>query len=342
MLLIANEPVVCRGSGARLADLPLDLVAVSEPRRAEKLLDMADFDVLVVDLSRPGTGRLDLLRHARRVAPGAGIILVSGASYHHEIADAFALGAVDYLPKPVAAADLVRSISRALADDEPQGGPQPLEELALELGSAGKRAALKGMQALVSAVEARDPDTRRHGTQVARYARHLARRLDLEADLVAALAVAALIHDVGKIGIPDAILTTPGELTPEQFECVRRHPGLGEYIIRNVPVFEAEARIVRHHHENWDGSGYPDGLSGEEISLASRVIRIADAIDAMLMRRSYRTAYPVEYMLDELRRCGGREFDPKLAAVAVEWCRLHPRELALAASDRHPAPVESR
>ena len=296
-------------------------------------MELERFDVLVVDLPRPGGGQLDLLRHARQCSPEARIILISSVSYHQELAEAFALGASDYLQRPVSPEDLSGSISRVMSADGAPNRAGPWEGLELTLHSEQRQAALEGIRALVRAVEARDPFTKRHSTQVAQYALHLARRLDVKGEALESIAVAALVHDVGKIGIPDAILTLPGRLTPEQFECVRRHSGLGEYIIRNLSVFDAEARIVRHHHENWDGSGYPDGLSREEIPLASRVIRVADTMDAMLMRRIYRRPYPVETMLEEFTRCAGRDFDPKLAHLTVAWCRLHPEALVVPSPD---------
>ena len=148
--------------------------------------------------------------------------------------------------------------------------------------------------------------------------------------------VSALLHDVGKIGVPDRILTKPGKLTDDEFEYVRRHPPLGADILANITLFGHEALIVRHHHENWDGSGYPDGLTGEEIPWAARVINIADSIDAMLMERTYKSAYAIDRMMLELRMCAGRQFDPAIAAAALSWCDQHPDELITPAR-----PIES-
>jgi HD-GYP domain-containing protein (c-di-GMP phosphodiesterase class II) len=175
---------------------------------------------------------------------------------------------------------------------------------------------------------------------VEHYATQLAGRLNLSSDVVESISVAAIVHDVGKIGVPDHILTKPGSLSEKEFTSIRLHPALGEQIIRNLSVFNAEAKIIRHHHENWDGSGYPDALAGEDIPLGSRIIRIADAMDAMLMARSYKGPYPVETMLDELTCCAGRDFDPKMAGIAAEWSRMHTQELTLARPS--PKPARSR
>jgi HD-GYP domain-containing protein (c-di-GMP phosphodiesterase class II) len=134
---------------------------------------------------------------------------------------------------------------------------------------------------------------------------------------------------VGKIGVPDSILTKAGPLTEEETQQVRRHPALGADILANVTLFGREASLVRHHHERWDGKGYPDGLAGEETPLCSRIIQVADCMDAMLMERTYKRGYPLSGMLEELARASGSQFDPRLAAAAIAWCRANPGLLIL-------------
>ena len=141
--------------------------------------------------------------------------------------------------------------------------------------------------------------------------------------------IAALLHDIGKIGVPDCVLTKAGSLTDEEFELIRRHPVLGADILSNITLFAHEAMVVRHHHENWDGSGYPDELVGEEIPWAARVINVADSMDAMLMERTYKDPYTVDRMLGELRICSGSQFEPAIAAVAIEWCEGNMEKLIL-------------
>lgn len=189
---------------------------------------------------------------------------------------------------------------------------------------------LLGMvRALVRAVEAKDFYTRWHSEQVAHYAVHLAQRLGLEAKTVESIRIAALLHDVGKIGVPDHILVKPGPLTEEEFAIVRRHPGMGAEILSHIAMLDQEAVLVRHHHERWDGGGYPEGLFGDQTPLGARLIQISDSIDAMLMERTYKRCYSPEKMIDELVRCAGKQFDPVLAGEAVQWCRANPDKLVL-------------
>ena len=341
VLAVTDEPLGCKLVEDLLAAPGLDCVAVGDPQEAKGLLSQERFDVLVVDIATCEADRLDLLKHARQESPDSKVILASSVSIPREIARAFALGAIDYVQKPFSGEDLIRAISRAadlsVADREPSSS----HWAGLRLDSQRKQVALEGIRALVCAVEAKDPYTRLHSEQVAHYSSHLARRLDLPAELIESISLAALVHDVGKIGVPDDILTKAGKLAEQEMARVRMHPGLGEYIIQNLSLFDVEATIIRHHHENWDGSGYPDGLSAEEIPLGSRLIRITDAMDAMLMQRSYKSAYPVETMFDELERCAEKDFDPSMAAAAIEWARLHPQEVMLVSPAGTADPTES-
>jgi putative nucleotidyltransferase with HDIG domain len=199
----------------------------------------------------------------------------------------------------------------------------------MEIHEQAATACMDSVLALVRAVEAKDAYTRRHSEQVAHYAHSLAKALNLSAPLIERIRIAALLHDIGKIGIPDYILTKPGPLTSEEFEYIRRHPDLGAEILGTIGVFKTESMFVRHHHERWDGCGYPDGLTGEETPLGARIIQISDCIDAMLMARTYKKSYTVEKMLGELVRCAGSQFDPKIAAAAVAWCQSHTEALVV-------------
>ena len=307
-------------------DLGMEFRVVSDPDEMMEALNNATYDVLVVDTSGSEHPVEDFLERARKLSPRSRIILTGDVSVPHQFVKAFTLGTQDYLHKPFTAEDLLRSISRVVAVP---ASPTESEEFTVRLDSARKQSAFEGIRALVCAVEAKDRSTRGHSEHVAHYAKCLAERIDMHPDQAESTFIAALVHDVGKIGVPDSILTKPDRLNEEEFEAIRYHSALGEYIIRNLSVFAAEANIVRHHHENWDGSGYPDGLSGEQIPLPSRVLRVADAIDAMLTHRSYKSPYPIEAMLIELSHCAGREFDKKIASAAVAWCRMNPRELIL-------------
>ncbi len=331
ILTVYDEPGVCSAIRSRLSAHGFDCQATSDPRLVEELLASQQFDVLIVDIAMPGLNGLELLVHAKQHSPNCKGILITGKSNRELLAQALMLGAYEYLEKPVSMDDLMAAVSRAARDksDIPE---LPLRAAdALRTRSSAREAALDSIWALIRAIEAKDPFTKEHSEHVTQYAVALGVALDLSANTIETLHVAALLHDVGKIGVPDRILTKPGPLTEEEFEYIRRHSALGADILAKITVFGREAEIVRHHHERWDGEGYPDGLAEREPPLASRIIMVADSMDAMLMSRSYKKSYPVEKMLDELRRCAGTQFDPQIAATAVEWCNTNPDKLILSA-----------
>ncbi len=177
------------------------------------------------------------------------------------------------------------------------------------------------IQALAAAVDAKDAYTNGHSERVAKYAAELAQWVGSSPDLVDRVFRAGTLHDVGKIGVPDSILKKPGRLEPEEARIMETHPVLGEAIVAKVPQLKDLLPGVRHHHERWDGAGYPDGLAGEAIPLIARLIALADTYDAMTSDRPYRKGLPVEVALTEISRSSGIQFEPALAEAFVEMMR---------------------
>ncbi len=183
---------------------------------------------------------------------------------------------------------------------------------------------------IVAAMEARDPDMAQHSLRVAEMTESICSLLAFSAEEKTIYHIAAHLHDIGKIGVPDAILFKRGELTKEEWTAIRRHPVIGYEILRSVDCFREIAGIVLHHHERYDGNGYPYGLAGEAIPLGSRIIAIADSTDAMLSRRSYREAIGEERCRGELLMQKGAMYDPTLTDIALtHWPKLmHARNAA--------------
>lgn len=174
------------------------------------------------------------------------------------------------------------------------------------------------VRSILKALNCKDEYTHGHSTRVAYYSLCLARELDLSDELLYDIEVAALFHDIGKIGVPDDILRKPDRLNAEEFEIMKKHPELSEEILKGFEPFENIARYTRHHHERYDGRGYPDGLKGEEIPFASRVILIADTFDAMTSTRPYRKGLSYQIAFEELREFSGTQFDPKLVEPFIQ------------------------
>ncbi len=181
-----------------------------------------------------------------------------------------------------------------------------------ELRRKLQNAYLSTVSVLADAMEAKDPYTRGHCEMVSQFARRIARRLSLTAQEQSIVSYAALLHDIGKIGVSDGILNKPSALLPEERELVRSHVRVGHDLLRHVPALSLVADAVLHHHEWFDGSGYPDGLQGDAIPLASRIVCVVDSYGAMITRRSYKEAYGEEYARAELARCAGIQFDPSI------------------------------
>ncbi|MEA2651811.1 MAG: hypothetical protein QOI85_1532 [Chloroflexota bacterium] len=185
-----------------------------------------------------------------------------------------------------------------------------------------------GMVALARGAEAKDTDTGDHIGRVQMLSEELARAAGLSAEDAANIGWSAMLHDVGKLHIPDSILLKPGPLSADEWEIMRRHPLYGEQILREGTGFEMARRIARWHHENIDGSGYPDGIKGAQIPLEARIVRVTDAFDAITNVRPYKAARTVEWALEELTRCSGTDFDPELARLLVDLVRGDPVLLA--------------
>ena len=176
-------------------------------------------------------------------------------------------------------------------------------------------------QGLILAVDGRDRYTKRHSEDVARYAVYLAERIGLDPETISTVRVAGLLHDVGKIGVPDGILRKPARLTEDEFTIMKQHVALGDMIVRDLPNCDLVRAGIRYHHERWDGGGYPDGLAAEDIPLVARIVAVADAFSAMTTTRPYRKALDVDEALGRLEAAAGSQLDERLVVVFVEGLR---------------------
>jgi putative nucleotidyltransferase with HDIG domain len=173
------------------------------------------------------------------------------------------------------------------------------------------------LHALTQSIDAKDAYTRGHSQRVAELSRALAQKIGLSDEECERIYLSGLLHDVGKIGVPEAVLTKPGRLTDAEFDAIKKHPAIGAQILGNIKQLQDIIPGVLHHHERWDGRGYPRQLAGEDIPLIGRLICVADSFDAMSSTRTYRPALPLETVLAEIKRCAGAQFDPALANVFV-------------------------
>ena len=174
------------------------------------------------------------------------------------------------------------------------------------------------VDALTTALDAKNSYMCGHSERVAMLSLLLAGSMGLSASEQTRIHIGAHLHDIGKIGIPDVILNKKGKLTADEFGIICQHPAIGDNIVGKLKLFHSVADIVRHHHERFDGKGYPDGLQGQEISLGARIVAVADAFDAMTSTRAYRTAFTLSQAIEETKRCQGTQFDPNIVAILVD------------------------
>jgi diguanylate cyclase (GGDEF)-like protein len=221
--------------------------------------------------------------------------------------------------------ELISAATTALAESKAAGGNAISIADAWDTEPRAPHTTFDVLQGLVLAIDRKDRYTKLHSEDVAAYALFLADRLGLPEETLVSLRVAALLHDVGKIGVPDDILRKPGRLTPYEYEIVKQHVALGDLIVRDVPDIRHIREGVRYHHERWDGEGYMVGLAGENIPLIARILAVADAFSAMTTSRPYRKAIRAELALEELRAVAGTQLDGELVDAFVTGMELDPK-----------------
>lgn len=260
-------------------------------------LKMQQFNVIICDVRLPDIACQDMLDKIKQENKYAYIITSAGFADIQIAMDSLQQGAHDYMGKPFDPTDLV-STMRKIVDK------QRLQEDNIQLFDTIKVLAL--------ALDARDSYTHGHSQEVTQYAVEIAQEIGLSAKEIDIIRDAGLLHDIGKIGIPDAILLKPGRLTEEEYAIIKKHPEIGKKILQPVNCLADKIPLIYHHHERIDGQGYPEGLSGDNIPLGARILAIADAYQAMTSDRPYRNAMSIQVAISELEKFKGRQFDSTL------------------------------
>lgn len=285
------------------------------------------YDIVFTDVHMPGGSGLDLARKLKAEDPSVQVIMMTGSTTLETAVEALRLNVDDYLLKPFEPAAMVHAAKRAAEHRrlllENMDHRRHLEERVREQARRIEGLYLSSIHTLVRALEAKDPHTRGHSDRVAEYA--MALRARVGGVPSESLRIGAQLHDVGKIGITTGILRKDGPLSIEEFEQVRRHPTIGVEILSPLMEDREALGVVHHHHERWDGAGYPDGLAGEAIPMGARIVAVADSFDAMISSRPYRAGRTREKAVAELEAEAGRQFDPAVVRFAAETFLEAPR-----------------
>jgi response regulator RpfG family c-di-GMP phosphodiesterase len=314
-VLLQEEGYECRTASS--AEAALDIAAAEAP------------PLVISDMKMPGRDGIWLLEAFRERYPETAVIMLTGYGDTEAAVDCLRRGAVDYLLKPPKLTDLIRAIERALAKRRIELARKRYQkklERKVRDRTGELRTALRNIQgtyqttllALVRALDAREHETSDHSQRVVKYTEVIAERLSLRGPELEEIGRGALLHDIGKIGVPDAVLLKPAKLTPEEWKEMRRHPDIGYDMIRSIEFLNTPAAIVLSHQERFDGRGYPRGLRGEEIHIGARIFAVADTLDAMTSDRPYRKGTTFENAVDEIQRCAGSQFDPEVVRAFLD------------------------
>jgi putative nucleotidyltransferase with HDIG domain len=331
VLFLDDDRLVARAM-ARDIDGAGDLavtVAVSVPEALE-LLGREVFGVVLTDYNMPGMNGIEFLDRVRAVSPDTVRILVSGkADLRTAVEVINRVGLFGFVLKPWDAEDLRGTVQRAMRHYEltvenrvlnRELGRKVVElaDLNGSLEDEVQRRTTSLMLGLIAALDLRDTETQSHSRRVALYARRLARQLGVGEAQLLDVERGALLHDVGKIGVSDAILLKPGKLTEEEWVEMRKHPEHGYRLLSGIEFLQGASAIVLEHHESWNGAGYPGKLAGDDINLGARIFAVIDTYDAMTSDRPYRKALSHETAVDEILRMKGIQFDPRVVEAWMD------------------------
>ena len=342
-ILIVDDEVEITEILADLLSEDYECLKAGSAEDALARLSECEFQLVISDITMPGMSGLEMIPHVKKLSPETVVVMISGMQTVESAIGALRLGAFDYLMKPFDLRQVEAVVKRALEHYDlvlaKQRYENHLEELVEQRTAELDRAlnSLEGayrstLKALTAALETRDSETHGHSERVVTYSLRLGREYGLNSVEMKALEFGSLLHDIGKIGVPDSILRKPAKLTEEEWVRMREHPLHGQQILRGIEFLQGASRVVAQHHEKWDGTGYPLGLRGEEIDINARIFAVADAFDAITSDRVYRRGKPYEAAAQELDDWAGRQFDPKVVEAfhrvpKEDWEELHRQSL---------------
>jgi response regulator RpfG family c-di-GMP phosphodiesterase len=333
VLIVDDDQLIRMFVGTRLRAAGYLVDEASDAQQAILSLSNQPFDLVLSDIRMPGRSGIELLHEISTQFPDVGVVMLTACDEVSLAVQAMQMGAIDYMVKSTPSSEIPARIHKALERQQNKlmhhqhirQIEATIQEQTLELQEAFAHledASEAALDALVTALDAREHETQAHSKRVGEYAVHLARVTGMDEKSLTDIGQGAMLHDIGKIGVPDSILLKPGKLSDDKWVQMRKHPQIGYWILKGIAGLRGAAEIVLSHHERYDGSGYPLGLKGEEIPLGARIFSVVDCLDAMISDRPYRAATSYESAREEIIQCSGTQFDP----VVVKFFLQVPKE----------------
>ncbi|MBI4697678.1 MAG: response regulator [Nitrospirae bacterium] len=328
-VLIIDDEIAPRESLRMVLKDRYNVSTATGAREGFNIMTQNPADLVVLDIMMPEINGIEAMKEIKQRHPDTEVILLTAFASIESARSAIRYGAFDYLTKPFDKDDVITVVERGLEKrraninlkvekDKLWSRTRYLEE---QINSARQNLVMSyegTVKALILTIDAKDHYTFNHSEHVARLSVEIAKVLNLPGKVKDRLEQAALMHDIGKIGVDEIILRKNGRLTDDEFTEIKKHPVIGATIVQQVPFLEDAIPVILHHHETYHGRGYPIGLKGEEIPLTARIVMVADAIDAMMRARPYRGALPMEKVFSELRENAGTQFDPQIVELILK------------------------
>ena len=316
ILIVDDEEIVRRVLSEKVEAAGYRWEQASSADEALSTIKSTPVQLAILDIKMPGKSGVELLSEIRRHYPDIAVVMATAVIDINIAIECLRQGAFDYITKPFNLDEVMISVGRALEqkrlEQENKDYQQQLEQKVAEQAQKIRTAFLNSITALVYALEAKDEYSSGHSQRVAEISVAIAAELGLSKPEIEQIRLAGLIHDIGKIGVKEAVLNKPGKVTDKEFQHILSHSSIGEHILTPIVEDEVILKAVRHHHERYDGDGYPDGLAGEKIPLAARILAVADTYDAIISGRPYRAAQSIQAACDEIKHNRASQFDPKV------------------------------
>ncbi|MBU0483272.1 MAG: response regulator [Proteobacteria bacterium] len=333
-ILIADDDDLVREAVVKILEMyGHEVVSVESGEQALTKLNK-EIDVIILDINMPGMDGFETMAAINKKELGVPVLFLTGAGSMEYAVKAINLGAYDFISKPIEDLDLFevkvrRAIEKRMYVLHEVAYQESLEkevkaktkelaeknELLEEYSSNLEISALNTITTLQVALEEKDQYTAGHTTRVTEYSMMIGKAMDLSKEDMVVLERACRVHDIGKLVIDVSCIQKPGALTDEEWQMIKKHPEIGQNIIKPLDFLERESLIVRHHHERVDGKGYPDGIKGDELDILTKIVTVADSFDAMTSKRSYKVNMALSDGVVELRRCVGSQFDPEVVEI---------------------------